>query len=237
MRNWSGPPEFPLPPGSTVCQRMEPLVNGERILVTLAQTPWGLAEVERFYRRGHALQGWQEAGIPKISGSGRRVPLVFHRKGWEGTVFSSHDSARGATTLLVRVRPVGTVARRPQSYLCGLPGRLDGFPVFPGIKGALLVESGAPHYRAALLFETEATLEQVVQFYRQRLGPGIRPFPDDTTVCRCVSGLFPVRRRNALLNLCRRPGGGTSVLVALERPAAADAALGEEVRVCSGGGT
>lgn len=234
VRIWSGPPELPLPPGASVQQRMEPLVNGERTLVTLAQTLWRPEKVEAFYR-SPTLRGWR-LEVPSQGEPSGRLPLTLRREGWQGTVFSCHDAQRKATTLLTRVRPAQPEADRRKAGLAGWARRWNGFPLFPGVTDALVVESGAPPRRTTLLFETAATLEQVAQFYRHRLGAGAHPFLANTAGHRCVSGLVRIRQGTILLSLCRRRGGGTSALAALERRPLAGVGWEKEVGACFGGG-
>ncbi|MDI6870291.1 MAG: hypothetical protein QME79_02835 [Bacillota bacterium] len=227
-------PEVPLPSGSTVIKRLESLVNLQCTHITIVRTTLRPMEVDRFYRARLAALGWREETREALPGTDRR-PLLFRRETWECTTFAFPDLERQTTNLLLHLRSAGAGPRRRLLNRGALASRLSGFPLFPGVGGALLIEDGSCTGPATLLFETEAPLTRVVEFYRRHLSGGGRPFPATSEEGDWASGTFRFRQWHVAVNLCRRPAGGTSALVILNR--VAEGAPGAEVEACSGGAT
>ncbi|MGE5552401.1 MAG: hypothetical protein ACM3XZ_00555 [Betaproteobacteria bacterium] len=234
----SGPtpfPEIPLPPGTTVLKRLESLVNLQSTRLIIAGTVLSPADVDRFYRTKLVGTGWREEAGEAVVGTERR-PLTFRRGGWECTAFAFPADDTRLTRLLLQLRPAGSGQRRSQLARGVVSGRLNGFPLFPGVDGALLIESGSRRGPITILFETGATLGKVVEFYRRHLDRGEKPFPSVSGAMDWASGTYRFRQWSVLVNLCRRPAGGTSALVILT-PAQTEAKAEMEVRACSGGAT
>lgn len=227
------PPEVPLPSGTKVVKSLEPLVNLRRTRIIVAQTTIRPAEVERFYQRRLPLLGWKGEPGPAAPGAGRR-PLLFRQGSWELTVFVFSDSDAQASNLVVQVRPSGAETVNRRLARTAVASRLGGFPLFPGVDGALLIEDGAGRGTATILYDTASSLDQVARFYQRRLGGGGRPF-ELTDHTEWTSGAYTFRGWAVLINLCRRPEGGTSVMIILNRNSVAKA--GSEVAACSGAAT
>lgn len=227
-------PDIPLPAGTTVLKVLQPMVNLQTTRVTVARTTLPPSEVDRFYRAKLVTLGWREELRPGIPGTDRR-PLYFRRGAWECTTFAFPDSSGRYTNLMVQVRPADAEARRGRVTRGTVAGRLEGFPLFPGVEGALLIEDGGGQGPATLLYETGAPLAEVADFYRRRLGGGSRPFPPLKVESEWASGAYTFRRWSVLINLCRRPGGGTSALVILNPSDVGTAEVG--VEACSSGAT
>jgi hypothetical protein len=229
-------PDVPLPFGATVVKQLESLVNLQATRLVIASTAWPAAEVDRYYRGQLTAAHWQERRGEALADTDRR-PLTFRRGEWECVVLAFPDPDRRLTQLLVQLRPVGEGQRRRHLTGGAVASRLGGFPVFPGVTGALLIESGGRDGPATVLFESEAALGKVAEFYHRRLSEGERPLPAVAGAVDWASGRYRFRQWSVLLNLCRRPAGGTSVLIMLTpfREEAAEARVG--VAACSGGAT
>jgi hypothetical protein len=98
-----------------------------------------------------------------------------------------------------------------------------------------LIEEGDGRGPATVLYETPARLADVATFYRRRLAGGGREFAPLTRESAWASGAFSYHGWPVLVNLCRRPQGGSSVLVIVNRTGVSGARV--EVEACSGGGT
>lgn len=205
-------PEVPVPPGTAVVRRLYPLVNLRTTFITVAETPLRPTEVDRFYRNKLLGLGWVER--LQSAPEGQRRPLSFRKGGWDVTVFAFPASPSGATHLLIHERRAtdrpspGRLPRRRVSV------RLGGFPLYPGVEGALLIESGGA---ATILYETDAPLLKVAEFYRRRLDSGQKQFAELGENANWASGGFTYRGQRVVVNLSRRAAGKTSALVIINR--------------------
>lgn len=226
-------PEVPLPPGTSVAKRLEPVVNLQSTRIIVGTTSLHPAEVERHFRVKLAAQGWREEPRPV-----RSIPygtLHFRKGCWELAVVVFAESGRRSSNLVVQVRPAAAAPRKPHVARTTVLSRLRGFPLYPGVHGALLIENGERQESTVILYETTAPLSQVARFYGRRLTEGDRPFAALGERTEWASSAYRFRGWPVLVNLCRRPEGGTSVMVIMNREGRNTAE--SEVEACSGGAT
>lgn len=204
----------PIPPGGSVVKQLQPMVNLQWTKITVVRSPMAAAETLAFYRETLVGQGWAETASPVPASGPERAGVggKFKRHGLDLSVHVFADTAKETCFAILQVHPS---SRQGNSELAvdAVVSRLHGFPVFPGVKKALLIEDSGERTVSTVLYDAEASPREIAEFYRHSLKG-----ENSTTASSAEwsSHGYIYQGKRALINLCRRRGGdGTSVMVIL----------------------